>query len=226
MVLLLGSYIDLHRPGWSRLSLMLPLGLILAMGLSGCAGDVVWDKPGATQADLNRDWARCQMGASGIPQPAYQPSRPSSYTGYTNCYGTSCTTTVVPGPDYSGLANGFAALGHILAKERYMENCLIAYGWTKYDADEFRQKVSDVNKREVSGVKIEDFVELPPDRKEILVTDAELELLSEPDWQGYKKRLMDVDEKVLVLAEHPTGWIKVQTEKDKDVGYVHRNWWK
>jgi len=120
-----------HRERFWELIDMRTASIVLAcMVLAGCAGKV-WDKPGGTDAELKRTWAACQMGAAGIPQPAQQAPNPSTYTGNTRCYGNSCTTTVTPGYDSSALANSLSNLGHALAKQRYLDNCLIANGWTE-----------------------------------------------------------------------------------------------
>jgi hypothetical protein len=109
--------------------------LILAcLFVAGCA-EKVWTKPGASNADFYRTKAACEMGAAGIPQPAQQAPNPAYYTGNTTCYGSSCRTTITPGPDYSGLANLGAAIGHLAAKQRYLDNCLIANGWSEASKD-------------------------------------------------------------------------------------------
>jgi hypothetical protein len=108
---------------------------IISLVLTGCA-ERFYYKPGATTQSFYMDRAACEMGAAGLPQPPAQPSQPSSYTGITTCYGNSCTTTVTPGPDYSGTAYAGAALGHALSKQRYIHNCLIAKGYTESTVQE------------------------------------------------------------------------------------------
>jgi hypothetical protein len=126
--------------------------VLACLFLAGCA-EKVWDKPGGTDAELKRTWAACQMGAAGMPQPAQQAPNPSTYTGNTTCYGNSCTTTVTPGYDSSALANSMSNLGHALAKQRYLDNCLIANGWTEYDKGA-RQEVYNPKREQLYTPKI------------------------------------------------------------------------
>lgn len=114
--------------------------------VAGCAGKI-WHKPGATDGEFNRTVAACQMGAAGMPQPAQQAPNPAYYTGNTTCYGNSCNTTITPGPDYSGVANSMANLGHAFAKQRYLDNCMIANGWTEYEEEAWKRPQQPLDRK-------------------------------------------------------------------------------
>lgn len=75
------------------------LPALLALSLCGCATEV-WDKPGATERDLQVSAARCRMGSAS----AYGNAPPARTAG-------------------DGLMEAGARIG-------YMRDCLIADGWT------------------------------------------------------------------------------------------------
>lgn len=86
--------------------------LIVMLGSTACSNKKIFQKPGATTQDFNRDIYMCQRDASTIP---YGPS------GY------------VATPRYGGGANvqpdGWAAVGRMVAQNNMIEACLNSLGW-------------------------------------------------------------------------------------------------
>lgn len=196
--------------------------LILAcLFVAGCA-EKVWTKPGASNADFYRNKAACEMGAAGIPQPAQQAPNPAYYTGNTTCYGSSCRTTITPGPDYSGLSNLGAAIGHLAAKQRYLDNCMIANGWSEQETPVNTKFTSPPPAPEPENVLISEFTKEVPWKA---VPIGHMTLRSDPSFLNTPIRIIDQKDMVTVLSTHASGWTKVSTQDGMN-GYVLKQWLK
>ena len=94
----------------------LVLMLTITMALTGCAQ--VWNRPGATQAQLDRDAAECRMIAAGIQAPAALPV----------AYPQTMTTL-------ASAANGLQDTSNTLLgaaiRQGVMQDCLTAKGWVR-----------------------------------------------------------------------------------------------
>ena len=84
--------------------------LLCAIALAGCASAPVhWDKPGATQQDLNVDAADCRMKMAGL-----RPIKPDAPTGNAaEDAGNAALTTGV----------------EQMRDQNFMNDCLTAHGW-------------------------------------------------------------------------------------------------
>jgi hypothetical protein len=88
----------------------------VSIGLLGCVEPepappppTVWTKPGATNADYQRQIATCRNASTAIPAPVY-----NNGTGVGDA-----------------LQNQGAMLGHYAVVFQYIHNCMVAAGWTE-----------------------------------------------------------------------------------------------
>lgn len=195
--------------------------VLACLFVAGCA-EKVWTKPGASNADFYRNKAACEMGAAGIPQPAQQAPNPAYYTGHTTCYGNSCNTTITPGPDYSGLSNLGAAIGHLAAKQRYLDNCMIANGWSEHTEAKYKEiEHNPIYKPKLSGINEIDF---KPSDHIIMALNRDVALTEKPLFEGATVAWLSIGDKVTILREHETGWVQIKVLSTSKVGYAHKNW--
>jgi hypothetical protein len=89
--------------------------VVMALALAGCTQ--VWNRPGAGQADLERDGAYCRMVAAGIQAPASQPlAYPQGITMATSA---------------NNLNAASAAWVGVAMKQQVMADCLRSKGWVQ-----------------------------------------------------------------------------------------------
>lgn len=100
---------------------------ILAASVGGCA--TYYDKPGATQADFERDAAHCRLVAAGV-SPQRTPSPPPTYTATTQAYGNTYVTRVAPNQDAGApLRQAGDSLATAAAKRSAERDCMLSLGW-------------------------------------------------------------------------------------------------
>jgi hypothetical protein len=117
---------EVYRENWQgtmkrRISIFL-----IAVGLSACDTQEVWQRAGLTQASLDQDYAQCQLYAESMPKQ-YTPTQ--VYNATTTTYGGYATTTVRPDP-YSEVG---AAIGDTIANDEHQTRvrrlCMQAKGY-------------------------------------------------------------------------------------------------
>jgi hypothetical protein len=101
--------------------------LCAILALSALAGCGTWQRPGSTEADLNREMYECEMQAAQAYPPVYSTEPGYTTAARTTCqsygYQTQCTTT--PGVTYPGTTTDMNAIARTTARD----SCMRSKGW-------------------------------------------------------------------------------------------------
>ncbi len=121
----------------NKFSMLLPV-LLPVILLAGCAQTTYWAKSGGTTGEFDRAQAACHNQAFFLPKVQFETTE-TGYLMNTQAIGAGFyTSTITPyKAPYQNLADGFfsmsAAFEEIGRKEIFIENCMVANGWTKVD---------------------------------------------------------------------------------------------
>jgi hypothetical protein len=147
------------------------LSLIASLLLTGCAQTTYWVKPDGNQALFDRMQAECHNQAFLLPRNSTnQQSAPSYRVDTISTSGSSLAlSTVTPyRTPYQNMGDAFgnlaAAFDNIARTEMFVENCMVANGWSKLSDTQMSLSVAIYGKVGSAGGIYEGSATGYPDR--------------------------------------------------------------